>query len=92
MAKRLYINIWNIQLGDIRNNSQDKYCANLDIIRYLFWQAIITIWCKNAFSHGYLEGEIYTDIPLNFDRGTWPCKVCKVKKKVLYEFKQSPIA
>ena len=53
--------------------------------------ALASVDVKNAFLHGDLEEEVYTDVPLAFEDTKTRGKVCRLKKS-LYGLKQSPRA
>jgi hypothetical protein len=71
--------------------------AKMNTIRTLISIAANNKWklfqmdVNNAFLHGDLQEEVYTDIPRGFNSRETEGKVCKLKKS-LYGLKQSPRA
>ncbi|RVW37569.1 Retrovirus-related Pol polyprotein from transposon RE1 [Vitis vinifera] len=71
--------------------------AKLNTIRVLISLATNLNWplhqfdVKNAFLHGELEEEVYTDIPSGYSVTTGTNEVCKLQR-ALYGLKQSPRA
>ena len=71
--------------------------AKMNIVRILLSLAANYNWdlqyfdVKNAFFYGYLEEEIFMEIPLRFGSDLATKKVCKLKK-ALFGLKQSPRA
>ena len=71
--------------------------AKMNIVRILLSLAANYNWdlqyfdVKNALLYGYLEEEIFMEIPLGFSNDLATKKVCKLKK-ALFGLKQSPRA